>query len=664
MGAANLPTVAAVVSGAMVTHAPGELKKAEIPALTGVRFIAAAFVAVAHFNIQANVSLWGYDLNASAPLGMSLFFCLSGFIIHYVYGEAFVAGGAAWSFFIARASRLYPLFLTVFLVALLYHPELSDALCADPWRAISYLTLTGTWWYWQYDGKILVQLPAGITWSIATEWFFYFIYALCLYPIFRIRSIRFCIGLLAAVLGVAYISFWVVHFYWPRWEPFILDRMPDAIAVSEDWVNSFFRWAFYASPYARLFEFMGGCLSCQLYFLLRRSPDNLWRSEILFWAGAAWLVAALWIFVVAGSPEGEWLRALSPVVGFLMFTHMNCLFAPGILLMLLALALGCRASYLLGLTPVVFLGEISYSIYLGHPYVAGFALVSIDSAYPLLGIGFDLFLTCVLAVGFYSSIERPAKRWLRHYLDPALFHGLAGAIPPSMRRLVPANAVTILVAAVIGIAAIAHVGNTLSEPQANTAPSIAPPGAVNLVVSSEKFSDSAWRLERVSIEENAEKAPDGANTATRLVELRELGLHRIEITASGAAPGAVHTLSVYVKPTGRSRVMLEMRDNKIGKYGTVGLDVGRRTVLAKTNDVLEAGILPQPNGWFRCWAAMPLATDQAVFNLTILGKDGGANYSGDGKSGLLIWGAQLEPGRRPTNYLATLAGAISLKSPN
>src|SRR5207302_8267021 len=60
-----------------------------------------------------------------------------------------------------------------------------------------------------------------------------------------------------------------------------------------------------------------------------------------------------------------------------------------------------------------------------------------------------------------------------------------------------------------------------------------PAQGINLAVSSEKFSDPAWRLDRASIEENAAAAPDGTITASRLVELAEPGLHRVETRANG-----------------------------------------------------------------------------------------------------------------------------------
>ena len=81
-----------------------------LDALTGLRFIAASGIVVAHLT-AAGYAPFGlrYDL---APAGMPLFFTLSGFIIHYVYWNGFIRSWprTAREFAVARFSRLYPLF--------------------------------------------------------------------------------------------------------------------------------------------------------------------------------------------------------------------------------------------------------------------------------------------------------------------------------------------------------------------------------------------------------------------------------------------------------------------------------------------------------------------------------------------------------------------------
>src|SRR5579862_8475543 len=92
-------------------------EKSELPALTGLRFLAALSVAVSHsiplmLPFQHGQPLWVDILERLAGIGMPLFFTLSGFVIHYNYSAELHKnpGIGTYNFFIARFARLYPLF--------------------------------------------------------------------------------------------------------------------------------------------------------------------------------------------------------------------------------------------------------------------------------------------------------------------------------------------------------------------------------------------------------------------------------------------------------------------------------------------------------------------------------------------------------------------------
>jgi hypothetical protein len=121
--------------------------------------------------------------------------------------------------------------------------------------------------------------------------------------------------------------------------------------------------------------------------------------------------------------------------------------------------------------------------------------------------------------------------------------------------------------------------------------------------------------------------------------------------------GAVHTLSLFVKPAERIAMQFEMRDQGPGKYGIVQFNFHDAAVAYESGDVSEAGLQALPDGWFRCWAAMPYSGDTAVFNVALLGSHAAQVYRGRGWgwAGILIWGVQFEPGDRPRGY----AGAAS-----
>jgi hypothetical protein len=165
---------------------------------------------------------------------------------------------------------------------------------------------------------------------------------------------------------------------------------------------------------------------------------------------------------------------------------------------------------------------------------------------------------------------------------------------------------------------------------------------INLALEVSDFTGPQWQPEGVMV--RADNIGSGTSTAFKLVETTDNGMHRIETHALRLTPGDVHTLSVFLRPGDRTNIRFEMRDDQKGKYGIAVFDLLHQKVLGKSGDVTNAGIQAMPNGWFRCWATMPYATDSAVFNFALLDANGAASYPGDGRSGLSIWGPFFYPG--------------------
>jgi peptidoglycan/LPS O-acetylase OafA/YrhL len=102
----------------------------DIPSLTGLRFLAALSVAVAHaagisllsMNQQGAVQTATHWLEVGAGFGMTLFFVLSGFVIHYNYSQKIFGKGlnGVAKFFWARFARLYPLYFLILFIELIF----------------------------------------------------------------------------------------------------------------------------------------------------------------------------------------------------------------------------------------------------------------------------------------------------------------------------------------------------------------------------------------------------------------------------------------------------------------------------------------------------------------------------------------------------------------
>lgn len=197
---------------------------------------------------------------------------------------------------------------------------------------------------------------------------------------------------------------------------------------------------------------------------------------------------------------------------------------------------------------------------------------------------------------------------------------------------------------------------TLAAPQA-----AAPVGpAENLAWPSEDLSDPRYKPDDATVvAAKDDNAPAGIKAVNRLTEGNGKGLHRAEILIEGLHPGAVYTTSLFVKPVERSGILLELRDDdKAKRYGTARFDL-KRGKMAKAGDVVNTGVEAIPGGWYRIWAEMPYSTERGVMNFTLLGDDGAPSYAGDGKSGLLVSGFQVNPGVGPAAYVATTIAPVS-----
>jgi peptidoglycan/LPS O-acetylase OafA/YrhL len=405
----------------------------DIPALTGLRFYAAFFVLIAHgcaAVLADHETPYGaiYWVRQASGFGMTLFFVLSGFVIHYNYANLVTGAGVKGigSYLWARFARLYPLFMLMMLIYVLVSSRHIDYWSGHPerlnstFRALPYFTFSvQSWFYVVIDGNPLLDAIGGaspITWSISTEWFFYFLYLAFVLLVLKLRTplvallvtLLWCLVWTAIASGLYnrtdQINAWAVAHFGP-----VAD-------VGERPQDSFVRWLLYFSPYLRLGEFVLGALAAQLYTQLRSVRMSMLENSV----GAVGFVAA------AASAVAVTCVEYSPNVGTTILREMNMNFA---LAPSAALLIFCTARYRgaifrpLTCRPVVVLGEASYSIYLVHLVVLTAAArllfpaghgVLYDVA-ELLLITIVIFLMSIALYAFYEAPTRKLLRGLWHY---------------------------------------------------------------------------------------------------------------------------------------------------------------------------------------------------------------------------------------------------------
>ena len=337
--------------------------------LTALRFMAALWVVFYTFWPNLNVGFLP-NLAAKGYLGVELFFVLSGFILSHVYLHAFAEKRFSYRGFLwARIARVYPLHvftllgvMALGLAAVAVGMSIDDSVLS--WKTLpAHLLMVHAW---GFAGEAGWNHPS---WSISAEWFAYLafpLFALAAWPLRR-RPWVAAAGAAVFLMGL-YAAF-------ERFAGFPL-------------TEATFRWG--ALRIVPCFAY-----GCALYLVYRRAP--LPRAELLA------LLAAL--VMVASASVMAW-DAITVL-------------AAGLLILALASIPAGKAGWL-GSKPAVYLGEISYSVYM---VCAPWQILAVNLAaratgaedkrlHVLVWMGIILGLIAAAATT-YHLVERPARKALR-----------------------------------------------------------------------------------------------------------------------------------------------------------------------------------------------------------------------------------------------------------
>jgi hypothetical protein len=167
----------------------------------------------------------------------------------------------------------------------------------------------------------------------------------------------------------------------------------------------------------------------------------------------------------------------------------------------------------------------------------------------------------------------------------------------------------------------------------------------NLLTWTDQFENAVWSKVNLTISPNAAVAPDGTLTADKLVENTATGNHNIARTVSVEA-GIKYTLSNHFKASERNRVNMLVPSFGFGAATNITFDLLSGTIISSLPQSVQAFILPLPDGWFRCgWTATATATASGGIQAgRLVQNPDERSYTGDGSSGLFVWGAQFETG--------------------
>lgn len=349
-------------------------KPSDIKALTALRGVAAWWVVLYHFRevapgvqgqILGNIADRGY-------LAVDLFFIMSGFVIALNYGKSL--SSVNWTqyriFIWARIARIYPLHLFI-MILYLSNPILIQIFSAkkilgqryDIGYYILSLFLVQNWGFTE---NVAWNIPA---WSISTEFFAYLAFPLLWMAASKLAQHRMLeIGTVLILIALATLGY------------FFLGELGGCIAK--------------LGLVRCVFEFSLGLL---LFFLVRetRFPSS-----------------------------NQALAILIPVtiIGLLLNLP-DYLVAPAAFMLLIAALLhnkGIGAQFL-NRTPLVWLGEISFSTYLIHFLIRDWVKFTLLRPGVSTSLAFGAYVSATLVVSpvLYYAVERPGRRFLRAMMPSA-----------------------------------------------------------------------------------------------------------------------------------------------------------------------------------------------------------------------------------------------------
>ena len=367
------------------------VSKAErVASLTGIRAVAALLVMATHAAYTTGKYTHGYVglVYSRMEIGVPIFFVLSGFLLFGPWVKAAASGGAApagdverrpppsvrrysWH----RVRRIMPAYIVTVLAGyLLYHFRTAGPNPGHTWEGL-FRNLSLTQIY--TDNYLYSFLHQGLTqmWSLAVEAAFYVVLPLLAYLLLVVMCRRrWRPGLLMTGLaGLALITpAWLVLVHTTDW-------LPDGARL---WLPTYLAW------------FVGGMMLAAL------QPLGV-RAYAVVCVPLALVCYLIVSTPIAGAPttSPSELREALAKAGF---------YAVIATLMVAPLALGDRGLYasFLATRPMVFLGEISYEIFLIHLLTMELVMVEIVH-YPI----YTGSMGIVFAVTFVVTVP---LAWLLH----------------------------------------------------------------------------------------------------------------------------------------------------------------------------------------------------------------------------------------------------------
>jgi peptidoglycan/LPS O-acetylase OafA/YrhL len=342
----------------VVTVLPSR-EELRIPALDGLRGLAACMVLVSH--VSNVTGLWrGLAGTGGGQVGVMVFFVLSGYLIAALYLDRPFTAASVQDYMTRRATRVLPMFYFIVTVALILH-----AVQSRTGLRVSIYPVPPEEAFWHYA----ILSGVSVLWTVPVEIHFYLLFIGLWW--LRTRYGNVCLGTICVLVMVLYWTAPVRVPDQPRTFPyylvyFLAGMLVERLLPARRLPALSSAWSWILAPAAALpFLFYPNIRQALFYppgWLSRAEYQQMWHDSTYVIAVSALLIAAL----------------LSRPIQTLLSTWI-----------------------------MLYLGTISYSMYLlHHPVIDMLTIHTSLRAYPVAFLAATISLTAGLSSLTYCAIER------------------------------------------------------------------------------------------------------------------------------------------------------------------------------------------------------------------------------------------------------------------
>ena len=317
-------------------------KGARLLVLDGLRATAICLVMIHHYSQGMVKSGFGdrpfYCFANSCWVGVDLFFVLSGFLITGILLDAKGSPSYFRTFYIRRSLRIFPIYYLMLLVVFIILPALDMSI-------VDSFTLDHGPWFWLYGANYLTGLVAWPDtavvhlWSLAIEEHFYMLW---LFVVFFTSNEQ-----LMVVCAMAIVCMVALRFH------------AASNGVSPD--------AIYVMTHYRIGTLVLGALLAMAW----RTPE-IWQVLVRYAKMAAVLLFAVLVVGFTNSQGLDW-RYWSPLQQAVGYTTI-ALFFVAVHVLALQLPAGTLVYRVLSSAPAIWIGRLSYGMYLFHRPIEAVAI--------------------------------------------------------------------------------------------------------------------------------------------------------------------------------------------------------------------------------------------------------------------------------------------------